>query len=85
MNLYRIKLRGMTSTIMDTNVAYGCPYVVADSADEALKIVQDFLEKEDLGYGSERVMDSIELLAEETRYPDCKIQLFIKGRNFKED
>jgi cobalamin biosynthesis protein CbiG len=81
MNLYRVKLKGMQYP--NSVVAYGIPYVVANSADEALKIVQEFLDKEDIGSDSERVMESIELLAEEKRYPDCTIQLFISGRNFK--
>lgn len=75
MKLYRVTLSGMMSTASGT--AYGIPYVVADSPDGALEKVQEFLSKNDFGFSSDRVMKSIELLAEEGTYPPCNIQLFL--------
>ena len=73
--LYRVTLRGMTGTM--TGVAYGCPYVVAKSADEAIEKAQNYVNKENLGFREERELDRIELLAEETQYPSCRIQLLL--------
>ncbi len=75
MKLYRVKLRGMTSEILST--AYGHPYVVADSANEAIDKVRLYLNKRNLGFARERELDTITLLAEEGDYPDCLIQLFV--------
>ena len=75
MKLYRVKLKGMLGSIIST--AYGHPYVVADDPTEALEKVQDYLDKKDLGFTSDREMVSIELLAEEEDYPECHIQLFL--------
>jgi len=75
MKLYRVRLNGMHGTCVST--AYGKPYVVADNPEEALKKVQDYVEERNLGFTSEREMNSIELLAEEGDYPKCFIQLFL--------
>ena len=75
MNLYRVKLKGMISIV--TGVAYGYPYVVANNPTDALKKVQVFLNENDLGFSKDRVMESIELLAEEGKYPSCGIQLYL--------
>jgi hypothetical protein len=74
LKLYRVKLKGMCDTI---NTAYGNPYVVADNPTQALEKVQEYLNKRDLGFSSDREMDTIELLAEEGDYPECKIQIFL--------
>lgn len=76
MNLYKVTLRGMKSSIAGS-VAYGISYVVADGPTRAYEIVREFLDKTDLGFDSERVLDSIELLAEDKEYPDCGTILFI--------
>lgn len=75
MKLYRVKLRGMTSEIFPT--AYGHPYVVANSTDEAFNKVKEYVNKRNLGFARERELDTITLLAEEGDYPDCLIQLFL--------
>lgn len=75
-NLYRVTLRGMTSDL-GSNVCWGCPFVVAMSPNEAVELVQRYLEKEDLGFPGDRVLHSVELLAEETKYPGCRVQLFV--------
>jgi hypothetical protein len=75
MKLYRIKLRGMCGSALNTN--YGNPFVVADNPTEALGKVQEYLEEKDFGLTREREMDKVELLAEEGDYPECGIQLFL--------
>ena len=73
--LYRIQLKGMTSSF--TGTCYGMPYVVATNPTDAYKIVREYLDKGGIGFCSDREMDSITMLAEESVYPDCRFQLFI--------
>ena len=75
MKLFRIKLTGMKYSSIGT--LYGCPYVVAESAEQALAKVQKYVRDNDLGFTNDREMESIELLAEEGDYPGCRIQLFL--------
>jgi len=77
MKLYRVTLRGMTTTVANTTTAYGCPYVVANDSTEAINKVQKYLYDKGLGCANERELDKIELLAEEGDYPNCNIQLFL--------
>ena len=60
-----------------SGVNYSHFYVVARSADEVVQVVEAFLEKSQLGFSSERVVTSIELIAEDTRYPDCGTILIV--------
>ena len=75
--LYRVWLKGMTGTLFGTQTAYGCPYVVAESPNEAFEKVQQYLTKRDLGFTKDRVLDKIEYLAELADYPETGIQLFL--------
>lgn len=52
--LYRVTLRGMQSSVGGT--AYGMSYVVATCTDEAYRMVRDFLDKNDLGFSDDRVL-----------------------------
>lgn len=61
------------------DVAYGISYVVADGPTEAYNIVRKFIDKEDLGFDSDRVLEKVELIAEAEQYPDCGTMLFIDG------
>ena len=73
--LYRFQLKGMKGSFIGT--CYGMPYVVATNPTDAYKIVREYLDREKIGFLSDREMDSIALLAEEGDYPDCRFQLFI--------
>lgn len=75
MNLYRITLQGMNSSIAG-NVAHGIPYVVADNPTEAYNKVRQYLNEKDYGFPSDRVLKSIELLASDDIYSGCTVQLF---------
>jgi hypothetical protein len=72
MNLYKVTLQGMTDT-------YGTSYAVAGNPDEAYQMVLEFLTKEDLGYARQRVLKSVELIAESHRHttmPKLYLRLF---------
>ena len=75
MKLYRIILKELQGSKVST--AYGRPYVVANDSTEALQKVQSYLKERNLGFPRDRVMDTIELLAEEGDYPGCGIQLYL--------
>jgi hypothetical protein len=77
MKLYKVFLRGMRSSACST--VYGESYVVADNSDAAYKMVREYLDNNDIGFQGDRVMGSVELLAEEGHYPPCRTMLFIQG------
>lgn len=76
MKLYLVKLRGMQSNI-GGNIAYGKSYVLADDSDSAYKKVKNFVDKEDLGFAKDRELESVELLAYESRYNYIGTMIFI--------
>lgn len=75
MKLYKVTLKGMLCN--PTGKIHGINYVIADSLDNAYKIVRDFLDKEDLGFEQERELDKIEVIAEEDFYGDSPYKLFL--------
>jgi hypothetical protein len=77
MNLYRVTLKGMTYS--SVGVVYGVSYVVAKDPTSAYKIVRKFLDSEDIGFGHQRILVKVELIAEEGKYPPCNTILFIQG------
>lgn len=72
--LYKVTLKGMTWS--STGTIYGVSYVVAKDPTEAYDKVRVFLNKGDIGYSKDRELHTVELLAEETQYPDSKHILF---------
>lgn len=72
--LYKVTLRGMTYS--STGVVHGVSYVVANNPDHAHQVVKKDLEKREIGFRADREMASVELLAEDTQYPDCKTRLY---------
>jgi hypothetical protein len=70
MNLYRIQL----STVS----AYGDAYVIADTTDEAYKIVREILEEKNIGFYRERELRSITVLAQDKIYPAAPNILYHK-------
>ena len=75
MKLYRVKLRGMQTNI--TGIAYGVAYVVANDPQEAYNKVRTAVDEEDLGFRDERELSSVELLAEDAQYPQCRMRLYL--------
>jgi hypothetical protein len=70
MNLYRVTCKGMRSS-------HACAYVISDNAQDAYNKLLSFLNKEDLGFFSDRALDKIELIADDERYPSCGTRLFL--------
>ena len=72
--LFKVTLRG---GINPGSTNYNTSFVVAESPDAAYQAVRDFLDKNDLCYDDERELKSIELLAEDSKYPACRTMLFL--------
>lgn len=70
MKLYRVKCRGMIDS-------HGTAFVVAANADAAYRIVLVDLDARSLGFGWEREMNRVELVAEDTLYPACGCRLYL--------
>jgi len=70
MNLYKVTLQGMHSS-------YGVSYVVAEDPTEAYKKVDNFLRDKGIGLGSERVLKTIELIAEQHQFSATGMILYI--------
>ena len=73
MNLYKVRLVGLHSAIF---INYQTSYVLAKDSSAAYKKVRKFLDNEDLGFASDRTLNSIELVAEDARYPESRTMLF---------
>jgi hypothetical protein len=58
------------------SISHGIAYVIADDANEAYQILKYSLEKRNLGYSKDRELSKVELIAEETSYPDCGTSLY---------
>ena len=75
MKLFIVVCRGMQSSV--TGPANGTAYVAAKDAGQAYKKLREYLDKEDLGFESDRELLSVTLVAEEGEYPDCRTRLFL--------
>ncbi len=73
--LYRVTLRGLNG--WEAGVSYGVSYVVAKDPTEAYQKVRDYLDEKKYGFGYERELEKIELLAEAYDYAMCKTMLFL--------
>ena len=80
MKLYKVKLIGMSSSI---STKYNESYVVANDSNEAYLKVRSFLDRNDIGFVNQRELDSVQLLAEDTQYPECKTILFVGDKPWK--
>lgn len=74
--LYHVICAGMTTCIAG-QTAHGSAYVVAENSEEAYRMVRSSLDKRDLGFSHEREMYRVELMAENTDYPQCGHPLYI--------
>lgn len=66
MKLYRVKMKGMHTAV--TGPIYGDAYVIADNPTEAYEIMKRNIDEWDVGFSDNRVLKSIELIADEERY-----------------
>ena len=76
MKLYKVTLQGMTTNAIGP--IYGISYVVAEDTDKAYTLVRAHLDQHDLGFRTSRELASVELIAEDVMYPDCRTMLFIQ-------
>jgi len=53
-------------------------YVVAENPDIAFNMVKKLLDEKDWGFPSERVLESIEYMAEDREYPDNEVRLLVQ-------
>lgn len=75
--LYRVTVQGLDST----KPQYKVSYVIADDPTSAYDTVREYLDDQEIGFEEDRELLSVELIADDTRYPDCKTKLF--KRNFR--
>jgi hypothetical protein len=57
-------------------IAYGIAFVIAENPNEAYEKVRKSLDNRDIGFDKDRELSSIELIAEQTLYPDCGYILY---------
>lgn len=75
LNLYKVTCRGMKYSA--SGPVHGVSYVVAEDASQAYDKVRAYLDEKDLGFASERCMETVELIASASNYPECKTRLFL--------
>ena len=68
--LFRVSTRGM-----DVREHY----VVAADAGSAYQVVRSFLDQHNLGFVKDRALNKVELIAEQTDYPECKVILHFQS------
>ena len=69
MKLFKVNLRATGD--------YSCFYVIASDPTIAYNKVRKYMDDEDLCFSHDREMESIELLAEASKYPECDRILII--------
>ena len=74
-NLYLVTLRGLK--LATTGPTYGIAYVVSADPTSAYAKVKADLEKRDLGFPRDRVLESVELIAEAAEMPECGFRLYL--------
>ncbi len=74
LNLYRVNLVGLSSA---THTDFNTNYVVAENPEAAYRKVRKLLDEEDYGFPKGRCLDSVELIAGDGRYPECRTKLFL--------
>lgn len=75
MKLYLVRCRGMQTTC-GSQVAHGTAYVAADDPHKAYRKLREYLDDNDIGFAKDRELQSVELIGEETNYPDCGVRFY---------
>ena len=73
--LFLVTLKGMQSN--PTGTPWGIAYVVSADTNGAYNAHKRLVDQMDVGFRHERELESIELLAESSRYPECRRLLII--------
>ncbi len=64
-------------TTSSNGVAHGIAYVLAKDPSEAYRILRKDLDERDIGFATDRALDRIELIAEDTEYPQCGTRMYV--------
>ena len=78
MKLYRVELQGLKNDY-GAGSEYGVSYVVATDPTKAYEIVKTFLDERELGFGHDRRLKTITLLADEQHYGERHL-LYVQGK-----
>jgi len=62
--LYLVSLKGMRGGL-GVGISYGSSYVIAENTDEAYRKLKKYLDEKDIGFRKDRVLSSVELVADE--------------------
>jgi hypothetical protein len=71
--LYLVTLRGLSSV---TSVQHKESYVIAKNSHEAYMKIRNWLDAKDYGFGHERELDNVKLIAEAYEYTGVRTMLF---------
>ena len=74
--LFRVTLQGMTYASAGNRIP-GISYVVAQSCDEAYQKVKASLTERGVGFTKDRILHTIELIADTQSYGDTLYQLYL--------
>jgi len=80
--LYRVTMRGALNW-SGTQGSHGVSFVMARESNEAYNIVRADLGRRDLGFANDRELKCVELIAEDTEYPDCGTRLYAFDKPMK--
>lgn len=72
--LFKVTCRGMTTA--PTGTPHGIAFIIANTPEQAYNILRKDLDERNLGFEHERELYIIELIAEDTEYPACKMRLY---------
>ena len=77
LKLFYIKCKGLKHSIGCGETVYSKAFVVAKTMNDAYEKVRKYLDEAGIGFDSDRELESIELLAEQSYNPECGIILYI--------
>lgn len=78
MKLWLVRTQGMQSSA--SGVPWGIVYVVAESPGAAWEAVRQLHANHDVGFHSDRILDSVKLIADAAEHPNATHRLLICER-----
>ena len=82
MNLYLVTCKGMTYTSAGVCATHGRVYVIANNPTEAYEKVKAVNIDNKVGSSRERALDSVQLIAESSFYPNCGTPLYLPDQDY---
>ena len=74
MKLFKVTCRGLSDRHFEA-------YAVANDSHTAYQMVRDSLEQRSIGFDKERELKSVELIADDTEYPECERRLYLQNKS----